>query len=94
MTAPDRIWINKFNGRNPDDWDFTDGKYLTKAQLRQKVEYIRLDPAVLAALPEVMALIDAAEDRLHGGGCDCGACLPLIEALAPFAATIRKGADQ
>jgi hypothetical protein len=60
MSAPDFIYINTTHGRHPEDWDFTDGKHLTKAQLREKVEYIRRDPAVIAALPEVQAIVAAA----------------------------------
>jgi hypothetical protein len=41
--APKRIWINRVYGQHPEDWDFTDGHHLTKAQLREKVEYIRAD---------------------------------------------------
>ena len=41
--APKRIWINKVHGQHPEDWEFTDGKCWTKAQLRKKVEYVRAD---------------------------------------------------
>ncbi len=49
MTGPDRIWIDRHGG----NWSPVDGG-------TQDVEYIRRDPAVLAALPEVQALIAAA----------------------------------
>lgn len=55
MEAPERIWIDKVYGRHPADWDFTDGKHLTRKQLREKVEYIRadlLDAAVNEALEQ------------------------------------------
>lgn len=65
MTVPDRIYINKVHGQHPEDWDFTDGKYLTKKQLAAKVEYIRADLAALAstdaAQARVAALREAAE---------------------------------
>ena len=49
MTGPDRIWIDRHGG----NWSPVDGG-------TQDVEYIRRDPAVLAALPEAQALIAAA----------------------------------
>lgn len=49
MTGSDRIWIDRHGG----NWSPGDGG-------TQDVEYIRRDPAVLAALPEVQALIAAA----------------------------------
>ena len=49
MTGPDRIWIDRYGGK----WSHADGG-------TQDVEYIRRDPAVLAALPEVQAMIAAA----------------------------------
>ena len=51
MTGPDRIWIDRHGG----NWSPVDGG-------TQDVEYTRRDPAVLAALPEVQALIAAAID--------------------------------
>jgi len=51
MTGPDRIWIDRHGG----NWSPVDGG-------TQDIEYIRRDPAVLAALPEVQALIAAAYD--------------------------------
>ena len=49
MTGPDRIWIDRHGG----NWSPMDGG-------TQDIEYIRRDPAVLAALPEVQAMIAAA----------------------------------
>ena len=49
MTGPDRIWIDRHGG----NWSPVDGG-------TQDIEYIRRDPAVLAALPEVQAMIAAA----------------------------------
>lgn len=49
MSGPDRIWIDRHGG----NWSPVDGG-------TQDTEYIRRDPAVLAALPEVQALIAAA----------------------------------
>lgn len=62
--APERIWINKVHGQHPGDWDFTDGKHLTKAQLRQKVEYIRADriEALTEQLEAARADAKEAED--------------------------------
>lgn len=42
MTAPDRIWIDAWGG----NWSPRSGG-------TQELEYVRRDPAVLAALPEV-----------------------------------------
>jgi len=58
--APERIWINKFYGRHPEDWDFTDGKHLTKAQLRKKIEYV---PA--ARIEELEAKLAKAVEALQ-----------------------------
>lgn len=41
--APERIWINKTYGAHPEDWEFSDGRFLSKRQRAQKVEYIRAD---------------------------------------------------
>ena len=49
MTGPERIWIDRHGG----NWSPVDGG-------TQDVEYVRRDTAVLAALPEVQALIAAA----------------------------------
>lgn len=49
MTGPDRIWIDRHGG----NWSPVDGG-------TQDVEYTRRDPAALAALPEVQAMIAAA----------------------------------
>lgn len=49
MTAPDRIWIDAWGG----NWSPRSGG-------TQELEYVRRDPAVLAALPEVRALVEAA----------------------------------
>jgi hypothetical protein len=57
--APERIWINKVHGQHPEDWNFTDGVHLTKAQLRKKVEYTRADLVDPKAIREA-ALIEAA----------------------------------
>ena len=60
MTGPDRIWAErKTMPGDPAEngyWESRDLYALTMA------EYIRRDPAVLAALPEVQALIAAAYD--------------------------------
>jgi len=49
MKAPDRIWI--------DAWG---GNWSPRVGGTQEHEYVRLDPAVLAALPEVRAMIRQA----------------------------------
>lgn len=54
MTGPDRIWIDRHGG----NWSPVDGG-------AQDVEYIRRDPAVLDALPEVQAMIAAAAERVE-----------------------------
>lgn len=41
--APERIWINKVHGLHPEDWDFTDGTHMTRRQLADKIEYVRVD---------------------------------------------------
>lgn len=53
MTAPDRIWaypsyVTGWNSANAHD-----------RPIINATEYVRRDPAVLAALPEVQALVDA-----------------------------------
>lgn len=64
--APERIWINKTYGQHPEDWNFTDGQHLTKAQLRKKVEYVRADriKELEAKLSEQEALLAKAVDVL------------------------------
>ncbi len=49
MTGPERIWIN-------EKWE----AYLRPTSDGDTSGYIRRDPAVLAALPEVQAMIAAA----------------------------------
>jgi len=49
MTGSDRIWIDRHGG----NWSPVDGG-------TQDVEYVRRDPAVLAALPEFLALLEAS----------------------------------
>lgn len=49
MTAPDRIWIDAWGG----NWSPRSGG-------TQELEYVRRDPAVLAALPEVQAMVEEA----------------------------------
>ena len=57
--APERIWINKVHGQHPEDWDFTDGKHLTKRQFSDKVEYVRAD-----RIEELEAKLAKAENGL------------------------------
>ena len=64
--APERIWINKVHGLHPEDWDFTDGAHLTKAQLRQKVEYVRADR--IEALKDKLAKAVEALDDISSNG--------------------------
>lgn len=77
--APERIWINKVHGQHPEDWNFTDGVHLTKAQLRKKVEYIRADLVDPKAIRE--AALREAADELKGWGYNTAvrAILALIE---------------
>ena len=56
MTGPDRIWATEDKG------NFGEDKFFTTRPMKGLTEYIRRDPAVLAALPEVQALIAAAYD--------------------------------
>ena len=63
MTGPDRIWIN-------EKWE----AYLRPTSDGDTSGYIRRDPAVLAALPEVQALIETAQwarNRLERIADDC-----------------------
>ena len=57
--APERIWINKAYGKHPGDWDFTDGKHLTKKQLRGMIEYVRAD-----RIEELEAKLKSETERL------------------------------
>ena len=65
MSGPDRIWICIHGGK----WSDVSGG-------TQNVEYIRRDPAVLAALPEVQAMIagafEAAANEGAGRAAACG----------------------
>jgi hypothetical protein len=61
--APERIWIDKTYGQHPEDWNFTDGQHLTKAQLRKKVGYIRAD-LVEAAIKRAL---EAAANMIRDG---------------------------
>ena len=54
MTGPDRIWATEDKG------NFGEDKFFTTRPMKGLTEYIRRDPAVLAALPEVQAMIAAA----------------------------------
>ena len=62
--APERIWIDKTYGQHPEDWNFTDGQHLTKAQLRKKVGYVRADR--IEALEAKLAKAVQALDRIAG----------------------------
>ena len=54
MSGPDRIFKHK-------DWLFTHGPASDPALATQDyIEFVRRDPAVLAAIPEVQAIVDAA----------------------------------
>ena len=61
MSGPDRIWIEHHEavaiGGSPE-WLCL--RATTNPNRPQDVEYVRRDPAVLAALPEVQALIAGA----------------------------------
>jgi len=69
--APDRIWIDKVHGQHPEDWNFTDGKHLTKRQLADKVEYVHIDE-LIARLNTMSALWakEAAEKNVLAGRCE------------------------
>ena len=58
MSGPDRIWVNTDDGEDgcyPVETErFGQGKFYRASEA---TEYIRRDPAVIAALPEVQALI-------------------------------------
>ena len=92
MTGPDRIWIDRHGG----NWSPVDGG-------TQDVEYIRRDPAVLAALPEAQALIAAAyevaaktADECRRSACTAGMgmepVLAAIRAMTPADATAALAA--
>lgn len=61
MSGPDRIWIEHHEavaiGGSPE-WLCV--RAMTNPNRPMDVEYVRRDPAVLAALPEVQAIVDAA----------------------------------
>lgn len=54
MTGSDRIWATEDKG------NFGEDKFFTTRPIKGLTEYIRRDPAVLAAIPEAQALIAAA----------------------------------
>ena len=54
MTGPERIWATE------DKENFGEDKFFTTRPMKGLTEYVLRDPAVLAALPEVQALIAAA----------------------------------
>lgn len=54
MTGSDRIWATEDKG------NFGEDKFFTTRPMKGLTEYIRRDPAVLAAIPEAQALIAAA----------------------------------
>ena len=62
MNAPDRIWAT--GGNKGGDWGSRNGLCHTFGG----TEYIRRDPGVLAALPEIKALIDAVDYIVDGMG--------------------------
>ena len=68
MSGPDRIWIEHHEavaiGGSPE-WLCL--RATTNPNRPQDVEYIRRDPTVIAALPEVQALILTAEARALAG---------------------------
>jgi len=61
MTGPERIWTASTSGRCHVGFGTPSENY--------QIEYVRRDPAVLAALPEVQALIAAAVG-VAAGKCD------------------------
>lgn len=54
MTGPDRIWATE------DKENFGEDRFHSTFPMKGLTEYVRRDPAVLAALPEVQAMIAAA----------------------------------
>ena len=62
MTGPDRIWVNwkPADDEHPPSVVGAATVYPHINTMAYPVEYVRRDPAVLAALPEVQALIAAA----------------------------------
>ena len=89
MTGLDRIWIDRYGGK----WSHADGG-------TQDVEYVRRDPAVLAALPEVQAMVAAAYEAAAKVVDTCNAEGPYqsigaagrIRALTPAHATAALAA--
>lgn len=72
MTEPDRIFMAKYTGLSPS---ITRGEETPSPDHAPRTEYIRRDPAVLAALPEVQALIAAAYGVAAQTAADrCAAC--------------------
>lgn len=62
MTGPDRIWVNwkPADDEHPPSVVGAATVYSHINTMAYPVEYIRRDPAVIASLPEVQALIAAA----------------------------------
>lgn len=94
MTGPDRIWANPYYGMiggSSGIWVVDNGGRGT--------EYIRRDPAVLAALPEVQALIrqaveaerEACAQVAHDWQNETGTDIAASARICPqIAAAIRK----
>jgi hypothetical protein len=88
MSGVDRIWAWEIDHeRTPPN-----GYYAT-AEVGDATEYVRCDPAVLAALPEVKALVKAAEIAIDVMGYVDGEndCSRGISALEAALAAIRGG---
>lgn len=93
MTAPDRIWVDF----EPRDWPTE--RIMYGDMDKPYVEYFRLDPAVLAALPEVKALVLAERERCANVAEDAAPVTQdmnhtqIADACYRIATAMRKGAD-
>ena len=100
MSGPDRIWATAYYNQNRSEHvrEWATRPYEEK----QNAEYVRRDPAVLAALPEVKAMLaeavaqerercaKAAQDRYLSWGDESGVECDAT-ACADIAAAIRAG---
>lgn len=82
MTGPERIWAARglYTERKDNRWP-------------EPTEYVRRDPAVLAELPEVKALVDAGTSLVSAlcDDPDVMAKSHLVDLINELAAAIRDG---
>lgn len=90
MTGPDRIWVNwkPADDEHPPNVVGAATVYSHINTMAYPVEYIRRDPATLAALPEVQAMIAAAYEGA------AKACDRIAGNVKDFARDHRRAAGQ